>query len=642
MCFKKLIKSDEGYAVLLTGIFLAFGVVNMVHHEMWRDEIQAWLLARDSSSPIQLLKNIKYEGHPGLWHLYLFPFTRITKSPLMMKPLHLIIACLSVYLFARFSPFTRIQKALFAFGYFAFYEYCVICRNYALGMLLLFLFCVLFRNRHENFPLLGFVLFLAAHTSAHALILVISICVGLALDFLISRKYPSRAKLAFGYFWILLGIITAIIQLIPPSDTGWAVEWKTDFDLKHVRAVTGIISRVFIPIPKFTFHFWNTSILDSLPWSVNIELILGCLILIFCILLFIRKPAVLIMYLMGTLGLCVFYYTKYFGFMRHHGFVFISFITSAWIFGCGYEVKRLPNPFRKISLAFEKGLSKVLIAILFVHLVGGITAAVSDYMHVFAQAKATARFIKQNGLDKIPIVAGDVDHGVMSVVGYLETEVFYAVSDRWGTYIIWDEKRTGPVTDEIVLKKAKEISLKEGKNSLIISNHRILPSENLIAGYPLKEVAAFEKAIVDGWLYLYLLDPTIDRVSYHSITFSSAWAWGGTGGTHYYTGAIGSTAEYAFEGTGISWVGYKFDDAGRAEVSIDGKVIAVVDQYGPGRYLPFYWEHHGLSPGKHTIKITLLPDKNKESTACYINLTGFDVIQSAPSTGVNDTMGAVP
>ena len=45
-------------------------------HENWRDEAQAWLLARDLSIP-ELFEQMSYEGHPCLWHLLLMPLVRL-------------------------------------------------------------------------------------------------------------------------------------------------------------------------------------------------------------------------------------------------------------------------------------------------------------------------------------------------------------------------------------------------------------------------------------------------------------------------------------------------------------------------------------------------------------------------------------
>ena len=165
---------------------------------MWRDEIQAWLIARDCKTPFELIKVLKnYEGHPGLWHFGLFILKFITYSPVIMQPYHLIIATTTVYLFCRFSPFTRLQKVLFSFGYFSFYEYAVICRNYAVGILLLCSFCILFESWRRKFPLIGLILFLLAHTSVHALIIVISIfaIIGSPVYFRPTRKIENWNRL---------------------------------------------------------------------------------------------------------------------------------------------------------------------------------------------------------------------------------------------------------------------------------------------------------------------------------------------------------------------------------------------------------------------------------------------------------------
>ena len=75
--------SDNAYAMTFSAIFLLLGGFIAWHHEMWRDEIQAWLIARDSASPIEVLYHLnRYDGHPGLWHLCLYILKFITWSPI--------------------------------------------------------------------------------------------------------------------------------------------------------------------------------------------------------------------------------------------------------------------------------------------------------------------------------------------------------------------------------------------------------------------------------------------------------------------------------------------------------------------------------------------------------------------------------
>jgi len=123
--------------------------------------------------------------------------------------------------------------------------------------------------------------------------------------------------------------------------------------------------------------------------------------------------------------------------------------------------------------------------------------------------------------------------------------------------------------------------------------------------------------------YLYLEPLTAKQIALASIVYRPQWQGNGK---FRFTKEIGATAEYRFEGTGIRWLGGRFDDAGKAEVSVDGKVVATVDQYGPGRNLPFQWEWRNLPPGKHTIRLRLIEEKSPQSKDHFINVAGFEVI----------------
>ncbi|HLJ57286.1 MAG TPA: beta-L-arabinofuranosidase domain-containing protein [Chthonomonadaceae bacterium] len=130
-------------------------------------------------------------------------------------------------------------------------------------------------------------------------------------------------------------------------------------------------------------------------------------------------------------------------------------------------------------------------------------------------------------------------------------------------------------------------------------------------------------AFKEGEPYLLYLDPaSANRIPYREVAFSGPW---NPGGQFRYSNAAGASAEASFEGRGVRWLGYCFDDAGRAQVKIDGKIVATVDQYGPGRGLPFDWKTAGLAPGPHTIRITVLADKTPASKDRFINVAGFEV-----------------
>ena len=155
-------------------LFLVFGLVGLWHHELWRDETQAWLLARDSATPLELYRHALYEGHPLLWHYCLYVITRFTHSLRAMQGFSLLLGFGSAVLIVKKSPFSLLQKGLIAFGYFSVFEYTLLSRSYGLGVFLVFLFCALYCQRQPIFWALTLVLALLANTSVFGLILSVA------------------------------------------------------------------------------------------------------------------------------------------------------------------------------------------------------------------------------------------------------------------------------------------------------------------------------------------------------------------------------------------------------------------------------------------------------------------------------------
>lgn len=85
---KNIAEDYRNYYLLLLLVFIILGAIGLAHHEMWRDELEAWLIARDSNSIFALLKNLKYTGHPPLWYFCLYIITRFIQSPWAMQLFH--------------------------------------------------------------------------------------------------------------------------------------------------------------------------------------------------------------------------------------------------------------------------------------------------------------------------------------------------------------------------------------------------------------------------------------------------------------------------------------------------------------------------------------------------------------------------
>ena len=498
---------DTAFSIAVTAVFLVVGAVTASRHEMWRDEIQAWLLARDSTGPIDLFRHLKYEGHPGLWHLSLMPLTRLTWNPAIMQAFHLLIAAAAVYVFCAKSPFTRLQKALFAFGYFTLYEYAILCRNYGVGMLLLCLFAVAYRERVERPLRPAIALALLAHTSVHALIVTIALLGALFLDHVLrSLTDRENAPLRRARVWVSLlvvvaGIGTSALQLNPPAGTGVAEGWKTAYVRGEAEKAVKLVTHAYLPVPETKRGFWGSHRLGRKDWFAGefynrhrFGVAVG-LVALFAMTL-LTRPAAFAAFGVGTVGLLTFFYVKYFGSMRHHGFLYLALITALWIGRSAWASWRGAWAFADRWL-WRVG-SVALTGILVVQAWGGVTAARMEREHVFSHAKNLAEYMRENGLTD-HVIIGQYDPAASAVLGYLRKDRFYYTNGaRFDSFIVWDQARKEIASDDQVVAAARELA----DDTLVVRN--VVWPEESRARHGVEELTRFTGATVnteDFFLY---------------------------------------------------------------------------------------------------------------------------------------------
>ncbi|HXT47982.1 MAG TPA: hypothetical protein VN717_05035, partial [Gemmatimonadaceae bacterium] len=215
-------KTERRFALILLAAFLLVTLPVTLHHEMWRDEIQAWLLARDAVSLRELFHLLHYEGHPSLWYLLLRPVARVVRDPRWIQPIALLLSCCTVYLFARFAPFSRLIRVLFAFGYFVVYGWTIVARSYGLGLTLAVLLCVLLARPKPRYGIAATVMALLANTSVYGSMIVVACGIGLAADALFANSGAARRerirRVALPVLVGAAAVLLAAAQVRPASD----------------------------------------------------------------------------------------------------------------------------------------------------------------------------------------------------------------------------------------------------------------------------------------------------------------------------------------------------------------------------------------------------------------------------------------
>ena len=477
-------------------LFFVLGLLNVWHHEMWRDEIVMWMIARDSSSLAEMLRVIKYGGHPALWFVGLYGLSQFMPDPAVMQYFHLFLAAIAALIFLRFSPFSKLEKSLFLLGYFPFYEYCVKSRSYILGILFLYAVCALYSGKKKRYGALGILLFFLCHTSVLGLIMAGAFGAGIFFD-LVRERNKARGEffsfLAAGGI-LAAGFVTAFLQLRPPADSGFATEWYPAWNGQRFLEVVAALRVAFLP----TLGDMTLKIM-----AVPADGIAAAVLFAGSIAVLSGRARALLFYGVAAIGMLSFFYVKYLGFIWHHGHLFLAWIAAIWIWR--------GSPAGSNSKALAGWRHWFLLGILGWQAVTGIRANVLDWQRPYSAGKETARYIKKEGLDRLPIIA-DSDLYAVSVMGYLnKKEAYYPRPGRFGTYYILDQKRNRKIMPEEIFRTAQDMANREKSDILILLNYDLVPAGNVqvqdILPANIRKIAEFTDSLwEDERYYLYRMD----------------------------------------------------------------------------------------------------------------------------------------
>jgi hypothetical protein len=467
------VRRDRRIELALVGGFaLVVGFV-MLRHEMWRDELQAWLIARASSTPADLLHNTRFEGHPVLWYALLWPFAHLSHAPRLEQLIEWVLAIGATALVVLRAPLTLVQKSLYVVGYFAVFEYGVLARSYTLGILLVYGAAAAARSGLDparRWWLVGPLLAAAAFTSAFGSIVALALFAGLLVDEVVSGRKPRSVVL--GGLGGAVVLTLAYLQARPAAGTSRLATWHTSVDAERASGSVAIVSRALLPIPKLQHAFWNTNVTDG---HTAIAALLAVALAVAVAWAVRRSPAALTTWCVGIVSLVAFTYLKVdeLSTARYLGHVFVLLVLTVWLHG---PLVRAGGPWAATALT-------VLLA---VHAVVGVYALARDGADRFSDAKAVAAFIDANGLHGAHIVV-DPDFVGAPLAAYLDRPLHYLTGGRDGTYTKWDEQR----------RHVESLAAAVHRGDVVVLNHPVRDAR-------LRELAHFSDGIVADehyWIY---------------------------------------------------------------------------------------------------------------------------------------------
>jgi hypothetical protein len=408
-------------------------------HQLWNDEMQAWLIARDNHSLFDLFHALRYEGHPAFWYLVLYIPAHMSWNPVSMEVINYLFAVAEAWLVLSARRLHWPLRVLIVFSFYVFSYYGGLARSYMLTMLLLTAAtrCLLGERQHRKLAILLLALAMNTH------ILAVPVAGAIALWAFCFAKLDSWKKsgrifldseFRIALVVLLASLATAYLTVRMPADINVPI-WPEG---RHSMAFNILQSeerawKAFLPARPESMPASVRGWLDpdnhlSLP-AIGLSLIL--MILIAGALrtsqarTFFLTAATLLLIAMGI--------TVKDPDLRHLGMLFTVFVLALMIDAYTVSGKagrlRLPQ-----TLA-----SVVVLAILAFQTLTGIYYTTSILTHPKYAAGDVASWLKQQGLDRNPLVFGG--HWTTPVIGYVERPSTYVVSCKcFGSYVVFNTK----------------------------------------------------------------------------------------------------------------------------------------------------------------------------------------------------------
>ncbi len=484
---------ETRFARLIAGIFLAVSLAKILTHEPWRDEWGPWGIASASEGVRQLWRALPYEGHSRLWYFLVFALERTTGRFEAVQVLTAALATLSVWVVARYAPFPRWARGLFALGYYPLFEYGSIARPYCIALAAACLAaCVFGRARREPLPLAA-ALAVLAQTTIYGVILAAAFGAAWLVDRVRAAPADRAAAPRCWIAAVLVGVslVSAVAQMVPPSDSKFARRWHTQLEPSRVVHVVATVARAVTPLPRPQKHFWNSHVLDR---DLRIKGALGAAMLIAFGLLLAGSPPALALWIVASTGLLAFEYLKYEGYARHQGHIFLAFMAATWL---ALEAQQVARSNKKAVVLWSATLGLVLT----VNAAAGLLAVAIDAAWPFSTATAAAQTIRRRGLAELPAV-GRRGSTTAAVAAALGRPIALAGTGRTSTFVRWDHTYAVPSLSR-TLQEARRLAAARHSAVLLILD-RPLPEP----GPRIVWVASMDEPIVrDERFHLYLVRP---------------------------------------------------------------------------------------------------------------------------------------
>ena len=423
--------------IIWTILYAIFTLVIVLHHEIWADEAQVWMIAKNVSFS-GLFKHLVNEGHPSFFYLIMMPFAKAGLSAVFMQIVCWISMCFSVFLLLQYSPFNRFAKFAIITSAGFLYFFPVIARSYSIIPFLVFALAILHPKAKEKPFLYAFLLVILANTH----IIMFAFCALLALFFFLDNVIKNSeselsqvcwAKNRISFAIMCAGLLAVVLQLGGTTSSNAFIK----FDFANIVINTIKVFKEFF-VNCFDAHYPDTALIMFSNLGVVLILLSAILYIFFFAALLKRDKKMFLLAFSGIGFQLAVYILGY----SHWIFVTRIFCSHLIMLFCFWIVLTGDITDTKYSKIFNTKFLNTAIACFFlITILNGLKFSALDLFNPYSGAKETAEYIEKNIDKNNSILVTDNDPYAIALVYYLDGkyEIYSARTQKVLKYIVWDE-----------------------------------------------------------------------------------------------------------------------------------------------------------------------------------------------------------
>lgn len=365
------------YNNLIILIFSIVVLVTILCHEIWNDEVQSFIIARDFSF-IGIFKYMAYEGHSCLYSWLLRVFIKLGMTFKYTNYISLVLGIVYASLFMYKAPFKKYMKTLLLFSPAVLYYSAVFSRPYIFSLFFALLMCILYKDRHKHPVFFGIVLALFFNTHILTGPIIGAIVLLEIYDYIKEKKLLKERLIICGLAF--LGGLFFFIQIVPSLFNRG--------DMMHSRPIfeflaQTIASTIFISSGAFTFN--------------RVLVFIGFLLTVILITQLKDNKKVLFILLFSIACYLIFTFLVFTLNEMKCVYIFILFMFALWIYF--QEQKKI-----------KKSVKGLLLAIMILCTFNTCVLVINDIIHDYGFSESIAAELMKDKKEDIKVLT--IDHVV--------------------------------------------------------------------------------------------------------------------------------------------------------------------------------------------------------------------------------------